>query len=161
SVGLLERAHASRRGAGEGALLVPEELALDEVLRDRSAVDDDERPIMTRALLVQGVSQDVLARAGLALEEHGGVGLRRLLEDRKDVTHRLAVGDRVAELRAPRELEVERLGEELHGEGSVADREDAIGIQDQLLDPRTVEERAVAASSIDDVDARRVGPEDD
>ncbi len=42
-VGDLELAGPRRDGAGERALHVPEELALDQVLGDRAAVDDDER----------------------------------------------------------------------------------------------------------------------
>src|SRR5262249_38559380 len=45
AVGLFERAGACPGGAGERALLVPEELALEEVRRDRAAIDDDERPV--------------------------------------------------------------------------------------------------------------------
>ena len=45
AVGRLELAGPRRDGAGEGALHVPEELTLDEVLGDGAAVDDDERPV--------------------------------------------------------------------------------------------------------------------
>ena len=40
---LLELADAARDRAGEGALLVAEQLGLQQVLRDRRAVDRDER----------------------------------------------------------------------------------------------------------------------
>ncbi len=43
AVGLLELADALVDGAGERALLVAEQDALDQVLGDRAAVDDDER----------------------------------------------------------------------------------------------------------------------
>src|SRR5215831_15520215 len=39
---LLDAANLAARRAREGALLVAEELALDEILRERSAVDGDE-----------------------------------------------------------------------------------------------------------------------
>ena len=49
-VGDLELARARRDGAGERALHVAEELALDQVLRDGAAVDDDERPVRARSI---------------------------------------------------------------------------------------------------------------
>ena len=43
AVGLLEFADAARDGAGEGALLVAEQFGFQQVLRDRRAIDRDER----------------------------------------------------------------------------------------------------------------------
>ena len=43
ALGLLEAADRARVGAGEGALLVAEQLALDQIARDRGHVDGDER----------------------------------------------------------------------------------------------------------------------
>ena len=48
-VGDLELARARRDGARERALHVAEELALDEVLGDGAAVDDDERAVRARS----------------------------------------------------------------------------------------------------------------
>ena len=48
----LERARLRRDGAGERAALVAEQLALEEVLRDRRAVDDAKRLLRARARLV-------------------------------------------------------------------------------------------------------------
>ena len=47
-VGLLELPDARRGGAGEGAFLVPEQLALEELGGQRRAIDLDERPIAAR-----------------------------------------------------------------------------------------------------------------
>ena len=49
AVGLLEEAALARLGAGERAALVAEELALDQLARDRGAVDLDERRVLARA----------------------------------------------------------------------------------------------------------------
>ena len=49
AVRLLEEAALARLRAGEGAPLVPEELALDELARDGGAVDLDERRVLARA----------------------------------------------------------------------------------------------------------------
>ena len=51
AVGLLELADAARDGAGEGALLVAEQLALEQLLGDRGAVDRDERAFARAASL--------------------------------------------------------------------------------------------------------------
>ena len=52
-VGQLEAPDPALQRAGERALLVAEQLALDHALRDRAAVDLDERPVAARAPLVQ------------------------------------------------------------------------------------------------------------
>ena len=65
--------------AGEGALLVAEQLALDQPLRDRPAVDLDQRPVPARAPLVQRAGDQLLAGAGLAGEQHGGLHRGHLL----------------------------------------------------------------------------------
>ena len=74
AVGALEGARVRRDRARERAALVAEKLALGEVGRDRAAVEDDERPAGSRALLVEPVGQHVLADAGLADERDGDVG---------------------------------------------------------------------------------------
>ena len=58
---------ASQR-AGERAARVAEELALGERLRDRGAVDGDERAARPGAQLVDGPRDDLLAGAGLTLD---------------------------------------------------------------------------------------------
>jgi hypothetical protein len=60
--------------AGEGALLVPEELALDELLADRRAVHRDERTLGAGAAGVDGARDQLLAGAGFA--ENGDRGGR-------------------------------------------------------------------------------------
>src|SRR5690606_38966876 len=75
AAGRLEGADAPLLGAGEGAALVAEELALDQVGRDRAAVDHDERAGRARALLVDRLGDGALAGAGLAVEQDGAVGV--------------------------------------------------------------------------------------
>ena len=53
----------ARDRAGEGALHVPEELALDEVLGDGAAVDGDERAVHARAAAVELAGDELLAGA--------------------------------------------------------------------------------------------------
>src|SRR5208337_5248332 len=63
--GPLPGAHRARVRAA----LVAKELALDERVAHRPAVHDDERAFRARAQLVDRSREDVLARAGLPLEE--------------------------------------------------------------------------------------------
>jgi len=77
-----------------------EELALEERIADRAAVDDDEGAAGALALSPDGAREDVLARAGLPLEQHRRVGARDALEDREDGAHGEALADGGAERRA-------------------------------------------------------------
>src|SRR5712671_2372951 len=61
AVGLLELAEVARGRPGERALLVAEQLRLDELGRDRRAVDGDERPLAARAALVDRARDELLA----------------------------------------------------------------------------------------------------
>src|SRR6202035_5907370 len=70
----LEAAGLSAVGAGEGPLLVPEELVLHQRLGDGRAVDGDERPRPAGGEGVQGAGGELLARAALAGQEHRAVG---------------------------------------------------------------------------------------
>ncbi len=71
-------------GAGERAALVAEELALENVRRDRAAVDRQEALVAPRAREVQRVGDQLLAGAALADDEDGRLGRRdqaHLLEE--------------------------------------------------------------------------------
>ena len=67
-------------GAGEGALLVAEQLGLEQLGGNGAAVDGDERPVAARAQIVDGAGGDFLAGAGLAEHEYGGVVGRDLAD---------------------------------------------------------------------------------
>ena len=67
---LLELADAAAVGAGEGALLVAEQLALQQVLRDGRAVEGQERRLGSGAVLVDGAGDQFLAGAALAGDQH-------------------------------------------------------------------------------------------
>ena len=63
ALGLLEGAAASRVRARERALLVAEELALDELARDARHVDRDERLVLARRERVERLRDELLAAA--------------------------------------------------------------------------------------------------
>ena len=93
ALGLLEPAHAARVGAGERALLVPEQLALDQFARDRRHVDGDERPALALAEIVQRLGDQLLAGAGLAGDQDGQVGIHQPRDDAVDLLHRRGATD--------------------------------------------------------------------
>ena len=64
---------------GEGPLLVAEELALQQVLVQRGAVQPDEGPVAVDPRVVDGPRDHLLARPRLAQEQHGHVGVLHLL----------------------------------------------------------------------------------
>ena len=90
AVALLELADAAAVGAGEGALLVAEQLALEQVLGDGRAVEGQERCLGAGAVLVDGAGDQLLAGAALAGDQHGK-GLVGDAADRlEDLLHRRA-----------------------------------------------------------------------
>ena len=73
-VGHFELAGFPARGPGECALLVAEQLGLEEVLWNRGAVDRDKRGVGARAQRVQRAREEFLAGAALPFEQDGRVG---------------------------------------------------------------------------------------
>ena len=69
--GLFEAAGTARIGAGEGTLLVAEQLRLDKVARDCGHVDGDERAGAALAVIVQRARHQFLAGTGLAADHDG------------------------------------------------------------------------------------------
>jgi len=69
-VGQLEAALSLRRGAGEGPLLVPKELAFYEFARQRRTIDFDQGPSGPWAPVVDRAGDQLFARAGLTQDEH-------------------------------------------------------------------------------------------
>jgi hypothetical protein len=80
AVGHLEQADAVFVGAGEGALAVSEQLALDERLGQAAAVDGDERLISPRTEVVDRTGDQLFTGAGFAKDENSGAGGRNFLD---------------------------------------------------------------------------------
>src|SRR5438132_9434250 len=70
-MGLLESPDAVAVGAGEGALDVAEQLALQQALRQGRAMDLDERPRRARAGVMDRRRQQLLPGAALAPDQDG------------------------------------------------------------------------------------------
>ena len=81
AVGCLEQTGLGPDRAGERALLVAEQLALEERLGERGAVDPQKRTAPARQL-VHRLRQHLLADAGLAEDQHAGTALGDVLDDR-------------------------------------------------------------------------------
>jgi len=67
AVGQLKPADAVAQRAGEGAFGVTEEFALEQIGRDRRAIDADQRAVAALAVVVDGARHQFLAGAGLAV----------------------------------------------------------------------------------------------
>src|SRR5581483_2334036 len=94
AVGELEEALLLRRRVRERALLVAEELALEELLGDRGARDRHERAVRAAALVVDRLRDHVLADAALAREEHRrGLARRDLADELVDLAHGRRLAD--------------------------------------------------------------------
>ena len=85
---LLELADPPRARPGEGALLVTEQLGLQEVLGNRRAVDRDEGAPCPPALPVQITGDHLLARAAFAGDQDTCFGRRDLPGDAEQLVHR-------------------------------------------------------------------------
>ncbi len=109
AIGQLEAALAPIGGARERALLVPEDLALEQRLGNRRAVDRDERKRRARTELVDRLRDQFLAGARLARDEHRRAGRRRLLDHLVDLPHLGAVADHRPERAVFAQLTPQRL----------------------------------------------------
>ena len=93
AVGRGEETLAPAIGSREGALLVTEELGLEQRLGHRRAVHGHESPAAPRARPVDGLGHELLPRPALPQQEHRGIAFRH----GADLTHRLLHDPRAAE----------------------------------------------------------------
>ena len=105
----VEQSRLRALGVGERTLRVPEQLALQQRLGHRRAVDGHEGPAATVAPLVDRARDDLLAGAALAGDEHGGVGRRDALDQVVCLLHRGALPDEGVESRQPSRLQAQPL----------------------------------------------------
>jgi hypothetical protein len=80
-------------GSGEGAALVPEQLALEQGVLQGAAVHDRQGHRSPQAVGVNRPSDELLARPALPLDEHREVGGRGLADQRADPGHGRALAD--------------------------------------------------------------------
>ena len=87
ALGLLEAAAPLRLRTGEGAALVAEEFALQQVLGNGGGVDGHKGAIGHGRMLVQRARHQFLARAGFAGDEHRDLALRQPPDGAEHVLH--------------------------------------------------------------------------
>ena len=122
---------AAPLGAGEGSLLIAEELALHQSLRDGGAVDGDHGALAAAAEIVDGMGHHLFAAAGLAGDQHGGVGLADLGDLHPQGGHGLTFPDDVGDAVFDRLLLLAGL---IHGlEGILQVDESLLGVLGDLL----------------------------
>jgi len=81
---------------------VPEELALEQPLGHRGAVDRDERPVRAPTAIVQCARDQLLAGAALASHQHRRVGVGDAVEEAVQALHGRAVAEERTEAAALR-----------------------------------------------------------
>ena len=72
---------------------MPEQLALEQVIRQRGAVHPHEGRVVARRVPVDRFGHPLLPRAGLALDQDGGVRGGHLVDDLEDFAHRGGIAD--------------------------------------------------------------------
>ena len=125
--GLLELAGRALHGAGEGAALVAEQLAFDQLARDRRHVERHERTLAALAVVVQRARHQLLAGARLAGDHHRQVGRHQARQRPVDLLH----GRRAADQRQALAL-LRRIGVALHRRGRRRQR--AVHHRDQFVE---------------------------
>jgi hypothetical protein len=93
AVALLELAAPALGGTRESTALVAEELALEQRLGNRRAVDRQEGSVAARAVLVHGARHELLARAALADQQDVGIAGCDAADELADLLHGGAVAD--------------------------------------------------------------------
>jgi len=93
AVGRGDDAQARAVGAGESALLVAEQLGVDQVVGQAAAVDRVQRELAARARAMDVMRHQLLAGAALAVDEHRLVELGDIARLGEDGAHRGRFGD--------------------------------------------------------------------
>jgi hypothetical protein len=120
-------------GAGEGAFHVAEQLALQQRLGDRRAVDRHERRLRAAAAAVDRARDQVLAGAALAGDQHVRRQRRHAIDGRQHRLQRAAAADQVARWRAlERAAQVAVLQHEAPVLGEPADLGDQLLVAERL-----------------------------
>jgi len=88
-----QTAHAARGSAGKGAPLVAEQLAFNELARDRGHVDRDEGPRAALAEIVQRPGDQLLPGTAFAGDHDGQIGPHQPGDRTIDLLHRRRPAD--------------------------------------------------------------------
>ncbi len=94
--GLANQALARAHGARVRALGMAEELGLQQVVRNRAAVDRHERALGAAAAVVDRLRDELLAGAALAGDEHVGIGVGDAVDHVVHAADAVALADQLA-----------------------------------------------------------------
>ena len=97
-VGQFKPADPLGDGAGEGTSLMAEQLAFEQPRRDRRTVNLDEGPLSTLTQIVDRTSNEFLASARLAHDQHSRVSRRDSLHLLQNAFQRCALPDDLSEV---------------------------------------------------------------
>ncbi len=159
AVGDFEEAFLRGDRRGEGALHVAEERGLEQLGRHGAGVDGDEGLVAARRIGVDGLGDELLAGAALALDENGRAAGRDLRDEVEEAQHRLALADDVLEVVALLEGALEL--DDLFFGAMAGDGGADVGEQ-LLVVPRLLDEvLGAGANGIDDVADGAVGGDHD
>ena len=89
-MGMLELPDPQRRRPGERALLVAEQLAFEQFVGERRAIDFDQRARPARRSIVNGARDEFFPDAAFTANEDGDVAVGDALDHQRDLPHRLA-----------------------------------------------------------------------
>jgi hypothetical protein len=148
AVGLFEHAAPIGYGAAEGTADMAKELALEEVGWDGPAVDRHERPSAAPRERVHRLRDHLLARAGLALEEHRRLARGDPLDRRVHAAHLDAPADELTEFRAVADLDERGLVVHLDAERACSDAHEGPAGQVDVAHANAVDERTVRAPTV-------------
>ena len=95
AVGSLDSPHLALMGPGEGALLVAEQLRLDEVLRNAATVDGNERLIRAAREIMQCARNHFLAGTAFAANHHRRVRGSKACDQPARFGHRPALPQQI------------------------------------------------------------------
>ena len=98
TMGDLEPADLPGIGPGKGPLLPAEQFALNQIARQGSTVDRDQRPFLSRAHVVDGRSDQLLSRAGLPEDEDRRVRRSDLLRSIENILETITLPENMGEL---------------------------------------------------------------
>ena len=90
---LLEAAHIARGGAGEGAFLMAEQLAFDQLAGDCRHIDRDERTRAALTEIMQGPGDQLLSGAALAGDHDRQIGAHKPGDRAINLLHRRRTAD--------------------------------------------------------------------
>ena len=152
AAGIHEGTFAIAGGSCECAAHVAEKLRVEQFFADGAAIYDHERHGSSGRMVVNGPGRQLLAGAGLALDQDRRFGRRAHLEHREQLAHGQAAADQSAETVARTRRHGRHLARRDANVGGAKPNRRPAGY-DRLDDPRALPEGTVGAAQVADTHA--------